>query len=539
MQDGRISLPHRLLTFMQSAAYQKVGINIASSFQRLWNDCTENCHFLPFLGQSDLEHMAKTRTGTHQPVIGIEGLCASILRKHVSRNPAISISRAWDQFYLPSSHIDHVVMEMYVIWSLYSVLSTFNNPKEVSKMTPGGTPVKMLAPDGRIITEGIVALDQPTVFKGVNVSATRVVMTVEKVHVPAYLINPTLLLNRQPTPLSAFGSVPFNLLCQANHLQTSSNVTVNVGSHGSEFNELRLGSKSSSSHINPAILTSPAGLPGILEEPFSEANLNEPSPMDIWTEHSGFQLLVGVEDELEVVTDPDDPITQNIADSLIDPAASSAMSQLLLDFRDYNPECADIVRTRVIGDIWHVFHQFPISLQHGLRRPFSKALSRAFFIPNLDDRRAVDHVLRQKNTTYEAKLRSNPDYIRKRVRYRVPPPEKLLSRIATVLKTFGPLCDAQTKQPLFNEKAWVVAKNVLEHVRDGDYSDPPDVSMYFEAGKDKNGLTLYRCCRGTNDVEGGVHQNLIRRFTSFNVSPRRAVNMILDYVSAHNMQVST
>lgn len=519
MQDGRISLPHRLLTFMQSAAYQKVGINIASCFQRLWNDCSENCHSLPFLGQGDLEHMAKTRTGTHQPVIGIEGLCASILRKRVSRNPAISISSAWDQFYLPSSYIDHVVMEMYVIWSLYSVLSTFNNPKEVSKMTPGGTPVKMLAPDGRIITEGIIALDQPTIFKGVNVSATRVVMTVEKVHVPAYLINPTLLLSRQPTPLSAFGSVPFNLLCQANHLQTSSNVGPgsSMGSAGdSEFNhhELRLGS-----NINPAMLTGPPVM--TLEGQFSEANLNEPSPMDIWTEHS------------------DDSITQNIADSLIDPAASSAMSQLLLDFRDYNPECADIVRTRVIGDIWHVFHQFPISLQHGLRRPFSKALSRAFFIPNLDDRRAVDHVLRQKNTTYEAKLRSNPDYIRKRVRYRVPPPEKLLSRIATVLKTFGPLCDAQTKQPLFNEKAWVVAKNVLEHVRDGDYSDPPDVSMYFEAGKDKNGLTLYRCCRGTNDVEGGVHQNLIRRFTSFNVSPRRAVNMILDYVSAHNMQVST
>jgi hypothetical protein len=246
MQDGRISLPHRLLTFMQSAAYQKVGINIASSFRRLWNDCTENCHSLPFLGQGDLEHMAKTRTTTYQSVIGIEGLCASILRKHISRNPAISISSTWDQFDLPSPYIDHVVMEMYVIMSLHSVLSNFNNPKEVSKMTPGGTPVKMLAPDGRIITEGIVALDQPTAFKGVNVSATRVVMTVEKVHVPAYLINPTLLLSRQPTPLSAFGSVPFNLLCQVKHLQTSSNL--NVGSSMSS---------ESRSNINPAMLTSP------------------------------------------------------------------------------------------------------------------------------------------------------------------------------------------------------------------------------------------------------------------------------------------
>ena len=179
---------------MQSAAYKKVGINIASSFQRLWNDCTESCHSLPFLGQGDLEHMAKTRKGTHhQPAIGIEGLCASLLRKRIPRNPAISISSKWDQGDLPSSYIDHVVMEMYMISSLYYVLSTFDNPKEVSKMTPGGTPVKMLAPDGRTITEGIIAFDQPTVFNGVNVSTTQVVMTVEKVHVPAYLINPTLL----------------------------------------------------------------------------------------------------------------------------------------------------------------------------------------------------------------------------------------------------------------------------------------------------------------------------------------------------------
>ena len=211
-------------------------------------------------------------------------------------------------------------------------------------MTPGGTPVKMLAPDGRIITEGIIALDQPTVFNGVNVSTTRVVMTVEKVHVPAYLINPTLLLSRQPTPLSAFGSVPFNLLTQLNHLRTSTNVDSDC-SAGPESN------------INPMMLTVTSPVPPVLEGPLSEiaeSNLNEPSPMDIWsgTESSGF--------EDDVVTD--EPITQNIASSLIDPAASSAMSQLLLDFRDYNPECVDLVRTGVIGDIWHVFHQFPISL---------------------------------------------------------------------------------------------------------------------------------------------------------------------------------
>ena len=70
-------------------------------------------------------------------------------------------------------------------------------------------------------------------------------------------------------------------------------------------------------------------------------------------------------------------------------------------------------------------------------------------------------------------------------------------------------------------------KNILEHICKGYYSDPPDVALYFVVGKDNNSLLLYRCCHGTNDVEGGVHQNLIHRFTSFSVSPHHAVNMTI------------
>ena len=137
-------------------------------------------------------------------------------------------------------------------------------------------------------------------------------MTVEKVHVPGYLISPTLLLSHQPTPLSAFGSVLFNLLCQANHLQTSTN-----NDHSMPL------STGSESNINPAILTVTSPVLPALEGPLrevAESNLNEPSPMDIWTERF----------EDDVVTD--EPVTQNITSSLIDPATSSAMSQLLLDF---------------------------------------------------------------------------------------------------------------------------------------------------------------------------------------------------------------
>jgi len=132
---------------------------------------------------------------------------------------------------------------------------------------------------------------------------------------------------------------------------------------------------------------------------------------------------------------------------------------------------------------------------------------------------------------------SNPKWILARVRRHVPPPEILLPRIAEVIETYGPLKDATTGQPLFNSRAWEVARNLLENVHLGYYSDPIGVELYYNIGRDKNGLALYRCCRGTNSIEGGVHQNLIRRYTSFNTSPRHAINVLLDYAVRHNMVV--
>jgi hypothetical protein len=78
----------------------------------------------------------------------------------------------------------------------------------------------------------------------------------------------------------------------------------------------------------------------------------------------------------------------------------------------------------------------------------------------------------------------------------------------------------------------------METIRLGLVSDPPDIPLYVELGKDKEGLTLYRCCRGTNSVEGGVHHNLRARFRPFGASPRLAGALLKDYVLHHNLVVS-
>ena len=75
--------------------------------------------------------------------------------------------------------------------------------------------------------------------------------------------------------------------------------------------------------------------------------------------------------------------------------------------------------------------------------------------------------------------------------------------------------------------------------RAGHVSDPPGFLFYFEMGKDKLGLSIYRCSRGTkvNSVEDGIHQNIIRKFGSFGACPHLADCALADYRLRHNIDV--
>lgn len=176
-------------------------------------------------------------------------------------------------------------------------------------------------------------------------------------------------------------------------------------------------------------------------------------------------------------------------------------------------------------------------MHHGLRRPFARALRDALLIPDEEDKAAITPILEKRETTYDDMVLFHSSYVHRRVRRYIPPPETLYIRVVQVLTAFGPLKDAKTGQPLFNDAAWNKAKNVLEHVRHGYYSDPPGIQLYYVQSRDKDGLLLYRCCRGTNDVEGGMHRNMISKFGSYNVSAHLAVHLLRDYCLTHNFCV--
>lgn len=90
----------------------------------------------------------------------------------------------------------------------------------------------------------------------------------------------------------------------------------------------------------------------------------------------------------------------------------------------------------------------------------------------------------------------------------VPPPDVLLARFDRVIDEFRSCVDSTSREVLLRPKAMQKVRLLRDHIKAGCLSDPDGVAMYYAVGKTKEGLTDYRCVRGTNDVE-------VRYFVAF------------------------
>lgn len=181
------------------------------------------------------------------------------------------------------------------------------------------------------------------------------------------------------------------------------------------------------------------------------------------------------------------------------------------------PPDANSVYTRVKKDIFHGFHGIPLSRTHGATAPFLRALRDHIFRWDPDARRRVDQVCRERfGLSFEAMLARNPDFVTKRTPRFIPSPSVLVAAIEHVYSVFENTKDAKTGEVLFTPLVREKAKSLLDLAREGYFSDLEDVPMYEKAGIDKYGLQKWRCLRGTNNVEGGPHGDIYRKFGALN-----------------------
>lgn len=171
-------------------------------------------------------------------------------------------------------------------------------------------------------------------------------------------------------------------------------------------------------------------------------------------------------------------------------------------------------KERVKNDIVHIFFRFEreLSKEHGAYNSFRVALRDALYILNQDDLDECMEVLRTKHKLteeqIEIKLRNDFGWFKRRVRRLVPSPRELEKRYLAVYNEHKDLVCTKSGKPLFGSaKAVRAHRSLLKHIRKNCISDIPFVSYYTTYGKDRDGLALYKCLRGTDALEG-LHQKL-------------------------------
>ncbi|KAG2198707.1 hypothetical protein INT47_005392 [Mucor saturninus] len=198
------------------------------------------------------------------------------------------------------------------------------------------------------------------------------------------------------------------------------------------------------------------------------------------------------------------------------------------------------VPSKILKDAFHVMQMIRVSLKHGMAKEFSRRFRDAMFVVDLGDKRLVSQYLESIGTDWESYMVKTPDFILKRIRRYIPPPEELYKSVSMLFMHYGPAKCVLSGKPLFNEDAWSASKHVLEEIRLGHVSDVLNGPvLYTEKRFDKNGLMKYRCSRGTSSVEGSVHMNIIRKFASYNAGPRLADMVLADYRLYHNTDVGS
>ena len=200
-------------------------------------------------------------------------------------------------------------------------------------------------------------------------------------------------------------------------------------------------------------------------------------------------------------------------------------------------------KQRVKNDIAHIFFRFEkaLSKEHGVFSDFIRALRDAMFVIDPRDMDQCLNVLREKhgmsNDGIEKKLQYDFAWFLRRIRRKVPTPDELEQRYMRVYDTFKDIPCAKTGKGLFATKHGKKAHlSTLKHIRRNCLSDIPFVSYYYPVGEDSDGLTLYKCIRGTSALEG-LHQKLRQLVRGFSSSPRFMKALVTVYIGRWNQRI--
>lgn len=507
---SRKTLPVELINLLRSSQVIKAGRQVNGDLQRL----AVAAGYPPnhFCGALDLAAFAKNRFLITKATVSLAELFALIFHQCLPKNDTERVSSNWSDQELTNAQLEYAARDAYASLLLYHEINKTPLPLPFSTTatTLCGTPVLLLTDDNKkLAARGVVSTAaSEEKFNGENLTKTRTVITIQEILIPGAIIGQ----NKEKStgyklPLKDFGKVPFDILAHRSHVRL----------------EMKPSISTSNMHLDDSPMPEPDNHPPVDFQP----------PLD---EH-GIEMI-SVAEELNIVDVGDGVPDANTEPSREQDSESAAEGEKILGPATL-PAYAFLIRSRVLKDIFHVFHMIYISRTHGLRQAFCQALRDAMLIPHPTDKALIEAYLKTHNVTWENMRRFHPKWLWRHCRRTIPPAEELYPVVHQVFMTYGPLKDAKTGLSLFNTAAWKIAKNILELIKNGYVSDPPGVQLYCCLGFDKKagGLPIFLCERGTERVEGGVHTHLLSKLPSRGASVRHMVACLLDFILCHNLRV--
>lgn len=504
-------IPERLAMLLENPRILKAGRLVSSDLRQLQDTFK---HPRSFVGALDLAKYAKDRHAIANAKCSLSDLCAIVLGKRLNKNVSERMSSAWERRKLTEDQCRYAACDAYVPLLLYTQLSQLSVPQKLlDPLLPNTAIILYNADSTTIIARGRLAAPDvhPTTYNNIKLTASQILVEILEVYVPGAIIN-----SHKKRALQSFGSVPFQLISLRSRVRAYDPLTTQMptlsGTHTSEQSM----SGSVPTYLDLEFTDTDGGL--VNEDPQDGAGSLMQETGESSSESSSSHLRSNDRD-----------------------ADSQTYGERILSSMSLTPWPTEI-RSRILKDIFHVFNMLKLSPRHALRKDFAFTLRDAIFIPDKEDYARVSRYGSTLNPpqTFEQLRVRRPSWVWKHCKRVVPPPEELSSHVERVFSIYGPLKDASTQQPLFAKHNWDAAKKILELVRLGHISDPPGIPLYTMIGVNKRAgnLPIYRCFRGTNFTEGGVHTHLRSHLPTSGASIPHVNACLTDFVLHHNLKVS-
>lgn len=497
-------LPGALQTILLSTQVLKIGRNVGGDFAKLSRDFS-NFSYIPQSkkGIVELGKLASEKNAVASGNASLAQITAATLQQSLSKETR---SSEWGARMLCQDQIHYAALDAWVALQIYDVLQANRSVGEpLSSLTPIGQPVSLHIRNQKVAYGIIVqqpaqftlspATDNsPAVVINVSSTKTRAVIQINEVLAPKCVI---------PYHHKALEEIQKN--------QATFEAVVSICSLRTQGTD------------TPPVQTKCSG-----EPPRQPGTCNLITP-------DGF--LQSSSDAQSIRNDG----LWNEAESDSEPEIDTENTNQMPEHNGYKQDSSKNNSSAILADVFHEMFKVTrtISTRNTLLKRFAQAFTDTMLIPDQGDKAAVEVVLAKKNLKWDTIKAKSPDWIWKRVRRYIPHKDVLHHILTEFFDCWGMAKCSITGDALFNAETWQKAKRVLHDVKKGWVSDPYNVSLYTFENRDKNGLVIYHCIRGTNSVEGSVHNPIRRNFASLNATPELADALIADFRHRHNYDVGS